>query len=103
MLASVSRSVSSIDTYCTPRSARDGRARYRSFGLGLFARYQADPERFRVGYADLLSRAGMDTAEQLGMAFGLDVSDPAFWAGSVEVIRDRIAQYESMAGELGML
>ncbi len=73
------------------------------FGLGLFARYQADPERFRVGYADLLSRAGMDTAEQLGIAFGLGVSDPAFWAGSVEVIRDRIAQYESMAGELGML
>jgi oligoendopeptidase F len=73
------------------------------FGLGLFASYQADPERFRVGYADLLSRAGMDTAEQLGMAFGLDVTDPAFWAGSVDVIRDRITQYETLAAEHGML
>ena len=45
------------------------------FGLGLYAQYQADPERFRVGYDDLLSRAGMDTAEQLGQAFGLDVTD----------------------------
>ena len=36
------------------------------FGLGLFARYRDDPERFRAGYDDLLSRAGMDTAEELG-------------------------------------
>ncbi len=36
------------------------------FGLGLFAQYQDDPERFRAGYDDLLSRAGMDTAEELG-------------------------------------
>ena len=36
------------------------------FGLGLFAQYRDDPERFRVGYDDLLSRAGMDTAEELG-------------------------------------
>ncbi len=27
------------------------------FGLGLFARYQADPDHFRDGYDDLLSRA----------------------------------------------
>ena len=45
------------------------------FGLGLFARYREDPERFRSGYETLLSRAGMDTAEELGAAFGLDVTD----------------------------
>ncbi len=70
------------------------------FGLGLFARYQADPERFRVGYDDLLSRAGMDTAEELGRAFGLDVTDVGFWTASLDVCRDRIAQYEQLAGEL---
>ncbi len=70
------------------------------FGLGLFAEYQADPDRFRVGYDDLLSRAGMDTAEQLGAAFGLDVTDVAFWTASLDVCRDRIAQYEQLAGEL---
>ena len=36
------------------------------FGLGLFARYRDDPDRFRDRYDDLLSRAGMDTAEELG-------------------------------------
>lgn len=69
------------------------------FGLGLYAEFQADPERFRVGYDDLLSRAGMDTAEELGSAFGLDVTDEAFWTASLDVCRDRIDQYERLAAE----
>jgi len=67
------------------------------FGLGLFAQYRADPERFQAGYDDVLSRAGMNTAEELGMAFGLDVSDVAFWTASLDVVRDRIAQYDALA------
>jgi len=69
------------------------------FGLGLFAEYRNDPEKFRVGYDNVLSRAGMDTAEQLGEAFGLDVTSEAFWTESLDVIRDRIDQYESLASE----
>ena len=71
------------------------------FGLGLFARFRDDPERFRQGYDDLLSRAGMDTAEELGAAFGLDVADEAFWQASIAVIADRIAQYEDLATTRG--
>ena len=67
------------------------------FGLGLFARYQDDPERFRDGYDTLLSRAGMDTAEELGQAFSLDVTDEAFWSASLDVVRTRIADYERLA------
>jgi len=70
------------------------------FGLGLYARYQADPEQFRVGYDDLLSRAGMDTAEALGEAFGLDVTDVGFWTSSLDVCRNRIAQYTELAAAL---
>ncbi|MEM1335230.1 MAG: M3 family oligoendopeptidase, partial [Actinomycetota bacterium] len=69
------------------------------FGLGLFAEYRRDPERFQVGYDDLLSRAGMDTAEELGAAFGLDVTDQAFWTASLDVVRDRIDQYRALAEE----
>jgi pepF/M3 family oligoendopeptidase len=72
------------------------------FGLGLFARYRADPERFRAGYETLLSRAGMDTAEQLGEAFGLDVTSEAFWEASVDVLRDRIAEYDRLSVALGL-
>jgi len=71
------------------------------FGLGLFARYREDPERFRSGYETLLSRAGMETAEELGAAFGLDVTDQAFWTASLDVIRTRIADYERLAAGVG--
>jgi oligoendopeptidase F len=67
------------------------------FGLGLFTRFRDDPERFRAGYDDLLSRAGMDTAEELGAAFGFDVTDETFWTASLDVLRSRIAEYERLA------
>ena len=73
------------------------------FGLGLFAQYRADPERFQSGYDDLLSRAGMNTAEELGAAFGLDVTGDAFWTASVGVMVERMAQYRELATELGLL
>lgn len=67
------------------------------FGLGLFAKYREDPDRFRLGYADALSRAGMDSAEALGAMFGLDVTSEAFWVAGLDTCRDRIAQYEALA------
>jgi oligoendopeptidase F len=71
------------------------------FGLGLFAEYRNDPDRFRAGYDDLLSRAGMDTAEELAAGFGLDVTDEGFWTASLDVVRGRIADYESLAATKG--
>jgi oligoendopeptidase F len=67
------------------------------FGLGLYAKYQENPERFRDGYDTVLSRAGMDTAEELGAAFGLDVTKEAFWTASIDVLRTRIDDYERLA------
>jgi len=67
------------------------------FGLGLYAQYKRDPERFRNGYDDLLSRAGMDSAEQLGQSFGLDVTREDFWTASLDVLRARMADYERLA------
>ena len=48
----------------------------------------------------LLSRAGMDTAEELGRAFDLDVSAEAFWVASLDVLRARMADYEHLADSL---
>jgi pepF/M3 family oligoendopeptidase len=67
------------------------------FGLGLYAQYHKDPERFRDGYDTVLSRAGMDTAEELGESFGLDVTDEAFWTASLDVLRARMRNYETLA------
>ncbi|MDQ1532555.1 MAG: hypothetical protein QOF28_316, partial [Actinomycetota bacterium] len=40
------------------------------FGIGLYARYVDDPERFRAGYDDLLSAVGMADAVTLAARFG---------------------------------
>ena len=69
------------------------------FGLGLYAQFRDDPDHFRAGYDDLLSRAGMDTAEELGEAFGLDVTDEGFWTASLDVLRARIADYVDLAAQ----
>ncbi len=70
------------------------------FGLGLFAQYHRDPERFRSGYDDLLSRAGMNTAEELGAAFGIDVTSGDFWTASLDVLRARMSEYSTLAKTL---
>ena len=67
------------------------------FGLGLYAKYQENPTKFRDGYDTVLSRAGMDTAEELGESFGLDVTSEAFWTASLDVLRTRMADYERLA------
>jgi oligoendopeptidase F len=67
------------------------------FGLGLFAQYRSDPERFRGGYGDVLSRCGMETAEELAARFGFDVTDIEFWRASLDVVRTRIADYQRLA------
>ncbi|MEO7372111.1 MAG: oligoendopeptidase F, partial [Ilumatobacteraceae bacterium] len=70
------------------------------FGLGLFAKYRDDPARFQLSYDDVLSRAGMNTAEELAAVFGFDVSDRSFWDSSLDVVRGHIDQYEALAASL---
>jgi pepF/M3 family oligoendopeptidase len=70
------------------------------FGMGLYAQYQADPDRFKAHYDDALSRAGMNTAEELGAVFGFDVSDGAFWTASLDVVRTRMTAFEDLADEV---
>jgi oligoendopeptidase F len=67
------------------------------FGLGLYAKYQSNPDHFRENYDNVLSRAGMDTAEELGQAFGIDVTNVAFWTSSLDVLRARMLDYEKLA------
>lgn len=60
------------------------------FGIGLFARFIEDPDRFRLGYDDLLSATGLGDAAELAARFGIDVRDEAFWTASLDVLRSRI-------------
>lgn len=66
------------------------------FGLGLYARYQQDPEAFKQGYDDLLSSTGMADAATLASRFGIDLRTEDFWRASLEVIRQDIDQFETL-------
>lgn len=66
------------------------------FGLGLYARYEADPNAFRAGYDDLLSSTGMADAKALGARFGIDVASIDFWRGSLGVVAKEVEEFESL-------
>lgn len=68
------------------------------FGLGLYARYQNDPEKFKAGYDDLLSSTGLGDAAELAARFGIDTRAPDFWRASLDVIRGEIKQFEALVG-----
>ena len=40
----------------------------------------------------------MNDAATLAQGFGIDIRADAFWVGSLDVIRESIAQYEGLAG-----
>jgi pepF/M3 family oligoendopeptidase len=69
------------------------------FGIGLYARYSADPERFRLGYDDLLSATGLADAADLARRFGIDIRDESFWSDSLDVVRRRIERFTALVRE----
>ena len=68
------------------------------FGIGLYAQYLDDPERFRAGYDDMLSTVGMADAATLAGRFGFDIRGGQFWADSLAVLVHHVDDYERLAG-----
>jgi oligoendopeptidase F len=71
------------------------------FGLGLYARWQADADGFRGAYVDMLSSTGLETAGELAARFGIDLADQAFWTASLDVVRARIDDFLAAAEDVG--
>ena len=69
------------------------------FGVGLYAHYVRDPERFRTTYEDLLSATGLADATDLAARFGIDITDGAFWTASLDVFRSRIDEFCTLAAD----
>jgi pepF/M3 family oligoendopeptidase len=68
------------------------------FGLGLYARYQADPQGFKAVYDDLLSSTGLGDVADLAGRFGIDIRSVDFWRSSLDVVRKDIERFEALAG-----
>ena len=67
------------------------------FGIGLYASYREDPEKFQAGYDDLLSATGLGSAAALAARFDINVTDEAFWTASLDVVRARINEFVRLA------
>lgn len=65
-----------------------------SFGqllvLALYRRYQQEGDAFKPGYLKMLAYGGSARPAQILEEAGIDMTDPAFWQGGFDVIRDMI-------------
>ncbi|BDI31415.1 oligoendopeptidase F [Capsulimonas corticalis] len=68
------------------------------FALGLYARYEQDPDGFKSMYDDLLSSTGMADAATLAAKFGIDTRSPEFWRASLGTIREDIDTFVGIVG-----
>lgn len=68
------------------------------FGLGLYSRFQQQPDTFRERYDELLSATGMADAASLADRFGIDIRSPGFWRDSLTVIGADVEQFVAAVG-----
>ena len=61
----------------------------------LYAVYQAEPEGFEARYLELLEAGGTRRHKELLAPFGLDASDPEFWAKGLAVVEGMIEQLDA--------
>jgi oligoendopeptidase F len=66
------------------------------FGLGLYARYKEDSEKFKSSYDELLSRTGLADAATLAEQFGINIRSTDFWRASLDIVRQDIERFEEL-------
>lgn len=66
------------------------------FGLGVYAIYQEKGEAFVPEYDKLLAATSAGDVRDVAATVGIDVSDVNFWRKSVNVIVERINEYEKL-------
>ncbi len=62
----------------------------------LYAAYERAPEGFEGSYLDMLRAGGTKHHKELLAPFGLDATDPGFWAMGLRVIEDMIVELEAL-------
>ena len=61
----------------------------------LYAVYQAEPEGFEARYLELLRAGGTRRHKELLAPFGLDATDPEFWAKGLAIIEGMIGRLDA--------
>ncbi|TFH06103.1 MAG: M3 family oligoendopeptidase [Spirochaetales bacterium] len=66
------------------------------FGLGLYSRYTEEGEKFPSRYRQLLLLTGQASANTVTSQAGCDIEQPAFWQGGIDVIAERVKEFEKL-------
>ncbi|MGM0415124.1 MAG: M3 family metallopeptidase, partial [Bacillota bacterium] len=67
------------------------------FGLGVYALYLKGEDDFLNKYNELLRATGQKKALDVAEMVGIDLHDPEFWEGSLEVIKKDIDKFIELA------
>jgi oligoendopeptidase F len=65
--------------------------------LSVYRQYQEQGEGFVGSYLELLARGGSLPPEELGKIVGVDLADPAFWDGGLNIIEQQLEAAEVAA------
>jgi len=65
--------------------------------LALLHRYDEEGDDFVPRYLDLLRAGGSDTPHALLARVGLDITDPGFWNGGLQLLEDLVTEAEALA------
>ena len=71
--------------------------------LSVYRAYEQQGAEFVPKYLEMLAAGGSRTPEQLGAIVGLDLADPAFWDGGLEIVAEQLTAAEAAAAEAGRL
>jgi oligoendopeptidase F len=71
--------------------------------LSVYRAYERQGSDFVPRYLDMLAAGGSKSPEELGRIVGLDLADPAFWDGGLQIVAEQLEAAESAAKETGRL
>jgi len=75
-----------------------------SFGellvIALYQKYQNERNLFVPRYIELLSSGGSEAPEKLLARVGVDITDPNFWQGGLDLLREMVNEAVALADEL---
>ncbi len=71
--------------------------------LAVYAQYEERGAEFVPKYLELLAAGGSRSPEELGAIVGVDLADPGFWDGGLDIVDRQLALTEAAATESGRL
>jgi oligoendopeptidase F len=65
--------------------------------LSLFAQWKKGDKKFSEKYLDLLSKGGSASPDELLRPFGIDLTDPMFWAQGIKLINELVEEAKALS------